>query len=141
MNCLTLLKNKVMGLFDMFKSQREIAKEEIKETPWHELSSLEQLDTLLEESKNTPVVVFKHSTRCGISKMVLRQFEGSFNLTEDQIKLYFLDLLNHRDVSNKIAEKFSVPHESPQLIVLKDGSVVHHDSHHGIAAEHLSQFV
>ena len=130
-----------MGLFDKFKSQREIAKEEIEETPWHVLSTVAQLETLKEESKSTPVVIFKHSTRCGISKMVLRQFENSYDLSDDQIKLYFLDLLKYREVSNQIATEFGIPHESPQLIVLKNGAAVHNDSHHSISADHLRQFV
>ena len=82
-----------MGLFSKFnKTQRDIAKEEIVEVPWHVLSEMQQLDEIAEISKTTPVAIFKHSTRCGISRMVLRNFESGYNLSDDQIKLYFLDL-------------------------------------------------
>ncbi|MAO11138.1 MAG: bacillithiol system redox-active protein YtxJ [Flavobacteriaceae bacterium] len=127
-----------MGFLDIFKkSERDIAKEEIVETPWHVLSKMEQLEEIIEESKNKPVAIFKHSTRCGISRMVLKQFEKNYDLDDNQLKLYFLDLLQNRDISNEIAARFKVHHESPQMIVLKDGEVIHHDSHQGIDANHL----
>ena len=127
-----------MGFLDLFKkTERDIAKEEIVETPWHVLSKMEQLEEIIEESKNKPVAVFKHSTRCGISRMVLKQFEKNYDLDDNQLKLYFLDLLQNRDISNEIAARFKVHHESPQMIVLKDGEVIHHDSHQGIDANHL----
>jgi len=127
-----------MGFLDLFKkTERDIAKEEIVETPWHMLSTMEQLDEIVEESKDQPVAIFKHSTRCGISRMVLKQFENDYDLDDKQLKLYFLDLLQNRDISAEIANRFNVPHESPQMIVLKDGEVVHHDSHQGIDANHL----
>ena len=131
----------IMGFFDKFKSPREIAKEEIVETPWHVLGRMEQLDALVEESKNKPVAIFKHSTRCGISRGVLKMFERNYSLNDEQFKLYFLDLLQNREISNEIATRFGVQHESPQLLVIKDGKVVHHHSHHAIDAAHLSQFV
>ncbi|NGX83860.1 bacillithiol system redox-active protein YtxJ [Aequorivita sp. KMM 9714] len=130
-----------MGLFDMFKSPRDAAKEEIVETPWHVLGKIEQLDDLVAQSKTKPVAIFKHSTRCGVSRGVLKMFEKNYSLNDDQLKLYFLDLLQNRDISNEIATRFKVNHESPQLIVIKDGVVVHHDSHNGIDAADLTKFV
>ncbi|WP_139855152.1 bacillithiol system redox-active protein YtxJ [Aequorivita sinensis] len=130
-----------MGLFDMFKSPRDAAKEEIVETPWHVLGKIEQLDDLVAQSKTKPVAIFKHSTRCGVSRGVLKMFEKNYSLNDDQLKLYFLDLLQNRDISNEIATRFKVNHESPQLIVIKDGVVVHHDSHNGIDAADLTKFI
>ncbi len=133
-------EKKVMGIFDKFKSQREIVKEEIVEVPWHMLTSVDQLDALVSESNEKPVAIFKHSTRCGISRMVLKQFEKLYSLEDSKLKLYFLDLLEHRDISNEIALRFKVYHESPQLIVLRNGAVVHQDSHHSIDAGHLEKY-
>lgn len=130
-----------MGLLDIFKTPRDIVKEEIVEIPWHVLSTMEQLDEIVEQSKTKPVAVFKHSTRCGISRGVLKLVEKNYNLTDEQLKLYYLDLLQNRDISNEIATRFKVPHESPQLIVIKNGIVVHTESHHGIDASHLEKFV
>lgn len=130
-----------MGFFDRLKSSRDIAKEEIVEVPWHVLGKMDQLDELVEQSKTKPVAIFKHSTRCGISRAVLKLLEKNYNLTDDQLKLYYLDLLQNRDISNEIAARFKVYHESPQMIVIKNGVVVHHDSHHSIDASHLVKFV
>lgn len=132
-----------MGIFDkLFKGEKEKTTGENKKVPWIPLDSMEQLEKLEEESKDQPVAILKHSTRCGISRMVLRQFENSYELGEDEeIKLYFLDLLSYREISNEIAARFKVQHESPQLIVLKDGQVKHHASHQAIDATSLSKFL
>ena len=135
-------KTERMGFFDKLKkTQRDIVKEEIIEIPWHVLSQLDQLDTIVKESMTNPVVIFKHSTRCGISRMVLKEFEKTYTFTDNQVKLYFLDLLANRDVSNEIATRFKVAHESPQLIIIKNGTVVHHDSHHSINALHIKNYI
>lgn len=130
-----------MGFFNkMFKSEDEIAKEEIKNVPWKELTNIEMLDEVSEESRKRPVAILKHSTTCGISRMVLRQFEKEYDLKEGEVSLYFLDLLKHRDISNKIASRFNVPHQSPQLIIIKDGKVVYDASHSEISAESLHKY-
>ncbi|MGB5941965.1 MAG: bacillithiol system redox-active protein YtxJ [Leeuwenhoekiella sp.] len=128
-----------MGLFDMFKSSREVAKEEIWEVPWIRLENMGQLQTLTEESQAVPVVIFKHSTTCGISKMSLRGFEKGYSFEEKQVKPYFLDLKQYREISNAISERFQVMHESPQLLLIKNGTVVYHTSHGDISAEALSE--
>ena len=132
-----------MGLLDkIFKTPQDIAKEEIVEVPWHPLTRMEQLEEIMKESEEKTVVIFKHSTRCGISRMVLRNFESDFgNSSEENLKLYFLDLLSNREISNEIANKFGVRHESPQMLVIKGGTVVQHDSHHSIKAGSLAQFI
>jgi bacillithiol system protein YtxJ len=131
-----------MGFFDkIFNSEKDNNKAEIKSVPWIQLTEIETLDKIVEISNNQTVAILKHSTSCGISKMVLRQFEQTYDLKEEQIKLYFLDLLKHRDISNKIASRFNVPHESPQLLVIKDGKVVFDASHSGIEAGKLNKFI
>ena len=131
-----------MGFFDkIFNSEKNTNKAEIKTVPWNQLTEMETLDELVEISNNQTVAILKHSTSCGISRMVLRQFEQSYDLKDDQIKLYFLDLLAYRDISNKIASKFNVPHQSPQLLVIVDGKVVFDASHSSIQSEKLNEFV
>ena len=92
---------------------------------------------IVEASKTKTQVIFKHSTRCGISRMVMRQFESSYHLNDEQLKLYYLDLLSFRNVSDEVGYKFQVMHQSPQLIVIKDGTTIHHASHSGINASYL----
>lgn len=127
-----------MGLLDkIFKKQDDIIKEEIKEIPWQLLTREEQLDQILDESKHQTVVIFKHSTRCGISRMVLKQFEKNYDLDDKEAKLYFLDLLQYRAISNAVAEKFKVMHQSPQMIVINNKEVVHQASHHDIDVKNI----
>ncbi|HLA55089.1 MAG TPA: bacillithiol system redox-active protein YtxJ [Flavobacterium sp.] len=104
---------------------------------WNTLTEIKQLDTLVLESFEQPVLIFKHSTRCNISRMALKQFEHHYSLDENEAKGYFLDLIAHRDVSNEIADRFSVIHQSPQLILLKDGKCIYTASHSDIDADEL----
>ncbi|RZJ70240.1 bacillithiol system redox-active protein YtxJ [Flavobacterium sp.] len=104
---------------------------------WNDLTNLKQLDEIASESAEIPVIIFKHSTRCGISRMALKGFESEYNIDPVKAKPYFLDLLNHRDISNGIAEKFGVHHESPQLLLIKGGKAVYHESHGGISASEV----
>ena len=87
-----------------------------------------------------PVVLFKHSTRCIISRTVLKQFDADFQFPEEKIDWYLLDLLNHRDLSNEIASRYNVIHQSPQIVVIRNGKAVFDESHDGINAEDLKQF-
>lgn len=112
----------------------------VSKVGWRQLTDLGQLNEILVESADKPVIIFKHSTRCSVSRMVLKQFENEFNLHE-KITPYFLDLLEHRDISNEIASRFGVFHQSPQLIVIKDGNAVFNDSHGSIDAGKLEQFI
>lgn len=131
-----------MGFFDkIFNSEKDTPRAEIKSVPWIQLTEMETLGEIAETSKKQTVAILKHSTSCGISRMVLRQFEQSYDLKDGQIKLYFLDLLAYRDISNKIASRFNVPHQSPQLLIIKDGKVVFDASHSGIEAGKIKEFI
>ena len=101
---------------------------------WNDLTELQQLDVIVEESATTPVILFKHSTRCSVSRMALKGFENEYNIEEESAKPYFLDLIAHRDVSNEIASRFMVTHQSPQVIVVKNGKAVYNASHDSIDA-------
>lgn len=132
-----------MGLFDkIFNSEKQAKAEDKKTTPWIGLNSMEQLDEIENISEDKTVAILKHSTRCGVSKMVLRMFESDYDLDENEpVELYFLDLISYREISNEIANRFKVHHESPQLIILKNREVVHHSSHQSISANKLASFV
>ena len=99
---------------------------------WKPLENIDDLDKAIAESNQRKVVIFKHSTRCFISKTVLRNFEKEVADSDSDVSYYFLDLLQHRDLSSKIALDFDVEHQSPQIIILKDGSAVNNASHHHI---------
>ena len=113
---------------------------EQKILPWIALNSITQLENIAEKSKSKTQFIFKHSTRCGISRMVMNQFESAYDL-DINADLHYLDLLNYRDVSNEVGYKFQVMHQSPQLLVIKNGVVVAHDSHGAINEINLERFV
>ena len=107
---------------------------------WIPLTSIEQLDDIKKQSVAEPILIFKHSTRCGISRMVLRQFEKSFDESLANLKVYYLDLLNYREVSNEVGYTFQVHHQSPQLLIIKNGEVVTHASHYEIRTIKLKEY-
>ncbi|WHF52268.1 bacillithiol system redox-active protein YtxJ [Chryseobacterium gotjawalense] len=102
-------------------------------TFWNTIESEEDLQEAIGQSFEKKVVVFKHSTRCHISKMVLKNFEKEVAGAENDAVYYFLDLISYRPISNKIAEDLGVTHQSPQMIVLENGKAVKNASHQSIS--------
>ena len=96
---------------------------------WIKLEHESQLEQIVMLSYNKPQVIFKHSTRCSISTMAKNRLDSS---SIDTIDFYYLDLLAFRNISNNIAEKFNVHHESPQIILIKNGECIYDESHGGI---------
>ncbi|MFV9551205.1 bacillithiol system redox-active protein YtxJ [Algibacter sp. PT7-4] len=129
-----------MGLLNKIFGTSSEPKEE-KVLPWIALNDLKQLSAIDEKSKSKLQVVFKHSTRCGISRMVMNQFIEAYHLNEDQLDLYYLDLLNFREVSNEVGYKYQIMHESPQILVIKNGVVLAHASHGAINEVDLNKFI
>lgn len=109
---------------------------------WHPLTSTEQLDEIMEESKSTPVVIFKHSTSCSISatakSRIERQWDGA---GIDHVKPYYLDLLSYRPVSNEVAELLQVQHQSPQVLLVQDGVCTYDASHMNISVDGLKKSI
>jgi len=126
-----------MGFLDQLKSSENNA----IHPEWHVLSSIEEAQNAISTSNEQAVVFFKHSSRCGISVQVLHQIKDAWEYTDDQIKFFYLDLLNYRPISNFIAEETQVMHQSPQLIMLKDGAVVYHASHFNIKVDQLDSLI
>lgn len=129
-----------MGLINkLFGGSNEPKEEKI--LPWIPLSQLQQLKFIKDKSKTKTQVIFKHSTRCGISRMVMSQFVENYEFTEKDLDLYYLDLLSYRDVSNETGYEFQVMHQSPQIIVIKNGVAVANASHGAINEVDLNRFV
>ena len=128
-----------MGIFNKVFGGSSEPKEE-KLLPWLPLNTVEQLNTIADKSKGKTQLIFKHSTRCGISRMVMNQFVSAYDVNSNA-DLYYLDLLSYRDVSNEVGYKFQVMHQSPQLLVLRNGVVVAHASHGAINEIDLEKFL
>lgn len=100
--------------------------------PWRALETQGSLSRLLDVDDAGVKVVFKHSTRCGLSGMMLRRFEQHWDPVRNPAEFYLLDLLRHRELSAEVAEVFGIGHQSPQVLVIKSGIVRAHASHGGI---------
>lgn len=128
-----------MGFFDNFFDKKTDDGEQ-PEVFWSYLEEV-SLDEIEKESFEKPVILFKHSTRCSISRFVWNRFQQEYYIPNEKAALYFLDLLAYRSVSNEVAEKFDVIHQSPQVIVIKDGKAIYNDSHDAIEAETVAKYV
>ena len=110
-------------------------------TSWKNLESLDDLHQIVEDSKQKPIVLFKHSTRCGTSLHAKHRLESEWDFEEGELDFYYLDLLQHRDISNGIADQFNVVHQSPQIIILKNEQVVYHISHNAISVDRIKEVI
>lgn len=105
---------------------------------WNQLNNIEQLDTIDEESKHKKIMILKHSTRCSISDAALARLNRKWKDGNDAIvKPYYLDLLAHRNISNAIAERYQVYHESPQALIISQGKCVFSQTHMSIDLDEL----
>jgi bacillithiol system protein YtxJ len=120
-----------MGIFSFGEKKKDV--------PWIRMIGADQLEEIFEKD-GRPKLVFKHSTRCSISSMALSRFEKEWNQANN-CDLYFLDLLAHRPISDLIAQRSEIQHQSPQVIVLIDGEVIHHSSHNGISANEIGNII
>ena len=87
------------------------------------------------------VAVFKHSTRCSISSAALNRMEQKWTYDDQDVIAFYLDLISHREVSNEIAQRYQVYHESPQLLLIKDGKCVYDSSHMAIQPSEIANFL
>ena len=129
-----------MGFFNTLFGENNGNKDEQPKSFWRYLEET-PLDEIVKISFEKPVAIFKHSTRCSVSRMAWNQFSNQYAIEFEKMELYFLDLLAHRSISNEVAERFGVVHQSPQLIVIKDGKAVYDASHSDIDAQDLKNYL
>ena len=102
---------------------------------WIEITNESQLSDVKELSKAKPQLIFKHSTRCATSSMAKSRLERG--TAPGGIDFYYLDLIKHRNISQKIAAEFDVSHESPQVLLIKSGECIYDESHSGISMDEI----
>ena len=124
-----------MGLFDSFLSNNS------NNWPGPKLENIDQLNTIVEASFLKPQLIFKHSTRCSVSRFVLNEFKSRYGFSEVDFTAYFLDLLSYREISNVVAYQFDVVHQSPQLLIIKNGIALAHASHENVNKIILTDFL
>lgn len=125
-----------MGLFSFGNNNKRSA----STLNWVRLNNEQDLKQLIEkESFDKSVVLFKHSTRCSISSMALNRLESDWDLDPEQVIPVYLDLIAFRSVSDKIAADLGVTHQSPQILMVKDGQCIYTASHSQINVEDLKE--
>lgn len=111
---------------------------------WQQLINQSQLQDIIDTSQqpdsHRAVVIFKHSTRCSISSMALNRFESKWQ-DDPMVTVFYLDLLQHRDISNEVATRFGVEHQSPQVLVIKNGTCIYNASHTGITVSGIREAI
>ncbi|SNR15954.1 bacillithiol system redox-active protein YtxJ [Tenacibaculum jejuense] len=134
-----------MGVFgNMFKKSSGQKKEEVKQNNinWIPLKTVDQIKAVTKRSHNKPVGIFKHSTRCAISKTVIKNFDQGFpKELNEKIDIFYIDLLNYRDVSNEVGYEYQVLHQSPQFLLINKGEAVLHASHYDITQIDLEKIL
>lgn len=109
---------------------------------WNELTSPSQIDEIKAESKDQPILIFKHSTRCNISRATLDRLERNWKEEEMQnVKPYYLDLISYRQISSQLANEFNVEHESPQVLIIRKEKSTYHRSHFEIDYQQIREVV
>ncbi len=106
---------------------------------WINFNREEQIDMIIKDSFFVPQLIFKHSTRCNISSMALSRLERQWNFEASSVVPFFLDLLTYRKISNALSDKFDIPHESPQLLLIRNGECVYDTSHNNISVENFRE--
>ncbi|AFM06024.1 bacillithiol system protein YtxJ [Bernardetia litoralis DSM 6794] len=105
---------------------------------WNKLETPETLQEIIKNSDTTPVLIFKHSTRCSISTMALSRFERQWNQEKmGNVEPYYLDLIKYKNISNLIAQELKITHESPQVLLVKNGKCIYNASHSSIYFDDL----
>lgn len=106
---------------------------------WKQLTSVGQLDEIVERSKETPVLIFKHSTRCSISSMAKFRLEDDWDFPANELEPYYLDLIAFRNISGAVADRFSIHHESPQVLLIRNGECTYDESHLDISVNEIRE--
>ncbi|MBT8239077.1 MAG: bacillithiol system redox-active protein YtxJ [Croceitalea sp.] len=129
-----------MGILTDLFGKRDDAQNDERSLPWIQLQTTAQIDGIIQNSRVKPQLIFKHSTTCGTSRMALNMFTSTSILKTNQFDFCFLDIHRYRPVSNAIADRFEIRHESPQLLIIKNEKVVYHCSHGEIAQVNLDNY-
>ncbi|MBT8384521.1 MAG: bacillithiol system redox-active protein YtxJ [Bacteroidia bacterium] len=128
-----------MGFINKIFNNNIVNKEPL--VNWAMIDGIDNMTEIIDRSKNNTLIIFKHSARCGISGSILQKFEKKTSTTSTDNKLFFfINVIKNRDISNEIEKRFSVRHESPQVLIVKNNEVIKHDSHYSILDIDLADF-
>lgn len=114
-----------------------VQSEQKKKLNWTYIKTNSQLDKIFSGNNGRPALIFKHSTRCSISKGALERFENKWKQDKSNCDLYFVDVIVDRPLSMAIAERSGTIHHSPQALLLIEGKVIYNKTHEKISAKEI----
>ena len=129
-----------MGLFNRILGSKQKVEVETF-VNWIPFNSLDQIKMIKELSKSETILIFKHSTRCGISSIVKKRFESLFEISKSNVKVFYLDLLSFRTISDEVGHSFKVEHQSPQLLIIRNEVAVKDASHYDITSVNINKYL
>ena len=106
---------------------------------WNKLTDANGIEAIKERSKTVPCLIFKHSTSCSISSVAKHRLESSWDFSAEELEPYYLDLLSYRPISQQVAREFEVHHESPQVLLIRNGECTYDASHLGISVAEIHE--
>ena len=127
-----------MGLLDFFKTEETTPNQPFN---WFTIKSKEQFQELDRLSKDKLMVIFKHSTMCPISSMALKRFQKEADFDTEQVDLFFVNVIDQQAIADAIGEYYGVVHQSPQLLIIKNGEAVYHSSHSAVVPSAVNRFL
>ena len=98
-----------------------------------EIDDVESLDRFIFEAGETPAIVFKHSNTCGVSARVYRE------ISQVTRPVGIVIVQHARDVSDEIARRFGIQHETPQAIIVCGARVLWSASHYAVKAHAVEE--
>src|SRR5258705_12948715 len=102
---------------------------------WIHLTDEDQLQKIIVRSQEKPQVIFKYSSECHLSEIIFQRLQK--NCCPEHIDFHFLDLTIYKNISEKVSETFHIPHQSPQILLIKEGECIFEDSHAEISLEEI----
>ena len=105
------------------------------------ISGIDELERMLAESRTRPLLLFKHSYTCGVSAEALDEVYAHIEEQARGVRYAMVTVQTHRDVSNAIAERLGIRHETPQAILVRNGRAVWNASHFRVTASEVDRAI
>jgi bacillithiol system protein YtxJ len=128
-----------MSILDTIGQMFSKSNEGPSEFGWHGISTEQQFDDVVKSSNQKPQVIYKHSPRCAISYLALKNVESLPSTDKEKADFHMVDVVGQRPISMHISDTLSIRHESPQLFIIKDGEIIWHGSHHQVKSEVITK--
>lgn len=112
-----------------------------RDSAFADLRTIDDLNGFLGGPGGAPRLLYKHSLTCGTSGWAMEELRDLASTAGQDVRIGIVLVQPGRDVSNEIARRFGVRHESPQILLVHDGKAVWVASHHSVTARAASEAI